>query len=101
LWCTVKETRSFSVPANRIRDWSWNYEDKPYKLRINYLSGEGEVKSVLISMEGDRNNEIDALLEDVTGKKSTPYVPQGQANVEEKCSKAADYKGCMEYHKSN
>lgn len=99
LWCTVKEVRSITIPGDRIRGWAWNYEDMPYKLNITYVTDAREAKSIVISMDGDRNSEINALLEDVTGKKATSSPQEIPGSVEERCSKAADYKGCMEYHR--
>jgi hypothetical protein len=99
LWCTVKEIRSITIPADRIRGWAWNYEDMPYRLNITYATDTNETKSILISMEGDRNSEINALLQDITGKKPTSSIQEVTGSYGETCSKAADYKGCMEYHR--
>ena len=71
----------------------------PYKLNITYVTDAREAKSIVISMDGDRNSEINALLEDITGKKATSSPQEIPGSVGERCSKAADYKGCMEYHR--
>jgi hypothetical protein len=99
LWCTVKEIRSITIPAGRIRDWAWNYDDMPYKLNVTYIADGKETKSIRISMDGDRNSEINALLEDITGKKANSSLQEIPGSLGERCSKATDYKGCMEYHR--